>query len=166
MTVEIASTAAATRTDEAAQQVDQSRDTFARRQDPDCGQDREQRPTVLRSRYCPGTMTIRRGRSGSMSRHDELRDYVAREAQDLFQAGRVGLYEFFDELRQFDELSNVEREAIARDAVVSLIETGACRLVWKVWADTQYEEPARLADITDVEWQVPTEQPYLAVEPI
>ncbi|SHH34448.1 hypothetical protein SAMN05443575_3760 [Jatrophihabitans endophyticus] len=101
-----------------------------------------------------------------MSRHDELRDYVAREAQDLFQAGRVGLYEFFDELRQFDELSNVEREAIARDAVVSLIETGACRLVWKVWADTQYEEPARLADITDVEWQVPTEQPYLAVEPI
>ncbi|SHH52980.1 hypothetical protein SAMN05443575_4008 [Jatrophihabitans endophyticus] len=78
----------------------------------------------------------------------------------------MGLYEFVDELRQFDRLTDGERTAIAREAVVSLLEEGACRLVWKVWADTHYEEPAHLADITDVAWQVPTEKPYLALEPV
>jgi hypothetical protein len=92
--------------------------------------------------------------------------FLVNEVRDYFDAGRVGLYEFVWILRgsAFD-VPEGEYAAHALAALDQLLADGSARIVWRRWADPDYEKPATRADVDDSAWDDPTDQPYLAVVP-
>jgi len=94
-------------------------------------------------------------------------EQLAHEVSDLLDAGDVGLYEFIWILRS-DQPDLAEREyrGYAQAALQRLLAVKEARLVWKRWADVDYEMDASDVTIDDAAWNDPTDDPYLAVVPV
>jgi hypothetical protein len=97
----------------------------------------------------------------------EAADLLAAEVQAYFDAGRVGLYEFLWILRSIcPDTPEPQFKEIARTTLDRLLTDGVARLVWRRWADAEFEEPATRAEVDDTAWNNPTDRPYLAVVPV
>lgn len=103
-----------------------------------------------------------------MSGPPALDHWLAEEVWGLFQSGPVGLYEFV-EFPNSDfrpaaaaDLSPQEQRMVARAALHKLLSRGGYELKWAKWA-SEYDRPATLADVSDMSWDTPTEEPYLVI---
>ncbi len=85
------------------------------------------------------------------------------EVLELFDAGRVGLYEFRWNSRGRDAIPDEDSISVARGALDALIALGAAKLVWSRWDDPDFEAAAKPSDVTEDAWSDPGDEPYLAV---
>lgn len=95
-----------------------------------------------------------------------LVDFLKAEVLELLNAGRVGLYEFFDVLRAPEvEVDDATRRTICEAALAELRAEEVVRLVWQRWADLDFCEDASSVVPGPDAWRMPERDPYLAVVP-
>jgi hypothetical protein len=91
-------------------------------------------------------------------------DDLVGEVAEYLSAGSVGLYEFIWILRtDHPEVPAGEQRRYASAALERLLQDADIRLVSQAWAESGTQQIVSGVQVSDEDWNDPTDKPYLAV---
>lgn len=91
--------------------------------------------------------------------------WLADEIDQLLDAGRVGVYEFVEAVRQrYPSASVADVLPICRPALAKVLEDESVAVGWYVWPGSERVKAAGPDDVTDQAFEPIGPDPYLGIE--